>query len=68
MEREKAARVRIGGLWMNDAGTVMSGNVGGMRLVIFLNQKRDESKPNSPTHTAYWEELPPKDDKAKGSW
>jgi hypothetical protein len=58
---KKPARVRIGGLWANESGSVMSGNVGGMRLVIFPNSYRGDN-PKAPTHVAYWEELPPKED------
>lgn len=66
MEREKAARIRVGGLWQNAAGTVISGTWGGNRIVIFPNREKKGEK--SPDFTMYLEELPPKDDKAKGGW
>lgn len=62
-------RVRIGGLWQNPAGTVISGTWGGNRIVIFPNKEKRGDK--SPDFTMYLEELPPKDGAKggeKGGW
>ena len=53
MAYEKKPRVRIGGLWLGKSG-VITGNIGGLRMVIF--PEKDKKSERSPDFTAYFEE------------
>jgi hypothetical protein len=56
-EKKKRNRVRVGGLW--EGNGVLSGNLGGLRIVAF--KEKEKRGPKSPDYTLYFEEAEPKD-------
>lgn len=50
--------VRVGGLWMNKTGAVLSGPWGSVRLVAFRNDRKTSEK--SPDWTLYLQQQPPR--------
>lgn len=63
-QQEQGQLVKLTGLWLNDgkAGKYMAGNLGGARVLIFKNNKKQ--KDSDPDYALYIAPAKPKKDQA----